>query len=337
MPHTTRKRSKRQNKQKRMQVLQQASKHQASNQDGQQASKHQASNQDGQQASKHQAGNQDGQQASKHQASNQDGQQASKHQASNQDGQQASKHQAGNQDGQQASKHQAVEDDDQASLSLRFTRLFAKHEVEFEDRRGPMPCRSAQLLDVGELIKLATWGVSYYRNLPKILAYNDELVKKLLETHGVNILKEVMLRYERYDPASDVGKLLVFLAGQQPQAMSHFFKSNKDFILSVIKINADAFKYAAYALVSDVDFVLACMAENLKVSKYTDFAFQSLATKQDVETAIEARAYSQAAVDDVDSDQEMCDYDYDDYDDEFYGDYYEHLVSMNPPSGSDDD
>ena len=202
-----------------------------------------------------------------------------------------------------------------------------------------MPCRSAQLLDVGELIKLATWGVSYYRNLPENLAYNDELVKTLLETHGVNILKEVMLRYERYDPASDVGKLLVVLAGQQPQAMSHFFKSNKDFILSVIKTNADAFKYAAYALVSDVDFVLACVAENLKVGKYTDFAFQSLATKQDVETAIEARAYaaSQAALDDVDSDQEMRDYDYDDYDDEFYGDYYEHLVSMNPPSGSDDE
>ena len=315
MPHTTRKRSKRQNKQKRMQVLQQASKHQASNQDGQQASKHQAGNQDGQQASKHQAGNQDGQQASKHQAGNQDGQQASKHQAGN----------------------QAGEDDEQASLSLRFTRLFAKYDVEFKDRRGPMPCRSAQLLDVGELIELATWGVSYYRNLPKILANNDELVKKLLETHGVNILKEVMLRYERYDPASDVGKLLVVLAGQQPQAMSHFFKSNKDFILSVIKTNADAFKYAAYALVSDVDFVLACVAENLKVGKYTDFAFQSLATKEDVETAIEARAYSQAALDDVDSDQEMCDYDYDDYDDEFYGDYYEHLVSMHPPSGSDDD
>jgi hypothetical protein len=180
------------------------------------------------------------------------------------------------------------------------------NDVEFEDRRGQMPRRTEQLLDVDCLKELSHLGFSYYSRLPASLARNEELVKTLLQRHGTDILNQIMWRYKHYDPVSEVGKLLVRLAAEHPRGMDAFYTSNKAFILDVIKFNAYAFKFSDYALTSDVDFVLACMMENIKVGQHTNSAlFKSLTTKEDVQTAIDARAYaSTRALDDVRSQQE---------------------------------
>ena len=242
-------------------------------------------------------------------------------------------HQALQQKDRQALHQEDKEEGEQEGLSIRFTRVFATNTVEFKHQRGPMPCRAIQLLDVNCLKELSSWGVSYYDRLPDSLACNEDLVKTLLKKHGTNILSRIMWRYKHYDPVSEVGKLLVVLAAENPASMDEFYKSNKAFILDVIKLNAFAFKYSHHELMSDVDFVLACMVENIKVGQYANSAlFKSLTTKEDVKTTIDARAYatSKEALEDAGSQQESND---DDYDDEYYGDY----CSSEPQDGYPDD
>jgi len=225
--------------------------------------------------------------------------------------------------GDQALHQEGDEGDEgeQESLSIRFTRLFAMNDVEFKARRGPIPRRAEQLLDVNCLKEVSHLGFSYYSRLPASLARNEELVKTLLQRHGTDILNRIMWKYKHYDPASEVGKLLVCLAAEHPESMESYYTSNKAFILDVIKLSAYAFKYSDYVLKSDVDFVLACMMENIKVGQHTNSAFfKSLTTKEDVQTAIDARAYaSTRALDDVGSQQDMFHETDDDSDDDNYG------------------
>jgi hypothetical protein len=286
MPHSTRRRLRRENRERRLkeQALQQV-----------QDEDHQALQQDDHQALQ--------------QVQDED------HQALQQDD-----HQALRQVGDQALRQEGDEDE-QERLSIRFTRLFAMNYVEFKALRGPMPCRAEQLLDVDCLKELSAWGFSYYPRLPASLARNEELVKTLLQRHGTHILSQIMWRYRHYDPVSEVGKLLVRLAADRPESMKESYTSNKAFILDVIKLNAYAFKYSDYVLMSDVDFVLACMMENIQVGQHTNSAlFKSLTTKEDVRTAIDARAYaSTRALDDAGSHQDMFKETDDDSDVDNYG------------------
>lgn len=211
-------------------------------------------------------------------------------------------------------EHQDTQGLEEASLSVRFTRLFATvRSLGFEGQGGTMPRACKHLLDVQELCRYSEYGCSdysfeYYSKLPDSLARNEELVKKLLETHGTKILAQIMSRYKHYDAESDVGKLLLKLASELPSSMyCTYFWQSKEFVLDLVKLNPKAFESANFALRSNVDFVLACMMEDITVGTYSSIHeqfFKSLTSKDDVKTSIAARAYAQSQVGDKDDEDE---------------------------------
>lgn len=211
-------------------------------------------------------------------------------------------------------EHQDTQGLEEASLAVHFTRLFATvRSLGFEGQGGTMPRACKHLLDVQELCRYSEYGCSdysfeYYSKLPDSLARNEELVKKLLETHGTKILAQIMSRYKHYDAESDVGKLLLKLASELPSSMyCTYFWQSKEFVLDLVKLNPKAFESANFALRSNVDFVLACMMEDITVGTYSSIPeqfFKSLTSKEDVKTSIAARAYAQSQVGDKDDEDE---------------------------------